>query len=343
MSETITTAPKGRIRIYACGGAAINITSQIGKFRINPDMMANFEPVQIDTSVSNLGDHTIGVETYLLPKTKGSGKDRTENLALAREHTKPILKAHPPLDLNIVISTGAGGSGSVLAPSLVNELLATGQQTIVLLIGATASRREINNTRETIKNYREIAIGRQAPVVMHYLQNSANLPREKVNEHMLSAISYLGLLFSNRNSELDPMDLRNWLFFTKSTVTTGLKPELFNLNILLRGGQQDPNGALFEEELDRLGNVLSVATLARQGIHTDLPEDYMPEYQAVGFVPNLSGSSAFEGTSVNYLITDGLLPEILADLRAAAGRPRPEQIDAEMDNDADVSNVSFAA
>jgi hypothetical protein len=341
--NTITSAPKGRIRLYCCGGAAINIVSQLNKIRINPDMLASFEPVQIDTAVSNLGDHTIGMETYLLPKTKGSGKDRTENLALAREHTKPILKAHPPLDLNIVLSTGAGGSGSVLAPSIVSELLAAGQQTIVLLIGVTASRREINNTRGTIKNYQEIAAARNAPVVMSYLQNSSNMPREKVNAHMLSTISYLGLLFSNRNSELDPMDLRNWLFFTKQGITSGLKPQLFSLNILLRDEKDAQADMVFENDLHNLGNVLSLATLARQGVHTDLPDGYLPEYQAVGFVPNLAGSTAFEGTSVNYLITDGLVPTIIAELRNAAQHPQPDQIDAtDMDDDDEVNAVSFA-
>jgi hypothetical protein len=342
MSETINTAPKGRIRLYCCGGAAINIASQLGKIRINPEMLASFEPVQIDTAVSNLGDHTLGMETYLLPKTKGSGKDRTENLALAREHTKPILKAHPPLDLNIVLSTGAGGSGSVLAPSIVTELLAAGQQTIVLLIGVIASRREINNTRATIKNYQEIAKARNAPVVMSYLQNSVNMPRDKVNDHMLSTITYLGLLYSNRNSELDPMDLRNWLYFTKPGITSGLKPQLFSLNILLRGGSKEADDDLFAADLDKIGNILSVATLARQGVHTDLPEDYMPEYQAVGFVPNLTASNAFDGTSANYLITDGLVSKIIADLRDAANRPLPDQLEAEMDDDDEVNSVSFA-
>lgn len=343
MSE-VTPNAKGRARIYACGGAAINIVSLIGTLQINPDLMADFDIVQIDTSKSNLTTRSTNVENYLLPKlvnVDGGGKDRTENIALIEEHIKPILKAHAPGEINIVLSSGSGSSGSVAATKLTNELLARGEAVIVLLIGTTASRKEALNTIETLKNYEQIAKARNTPVVLHYLQNTPQLRREVVNQRMLSAISYLAILFSRRNAGMDKMDLRNWLHFTKPEISKGLKAQLYSLSILVREfGENDEE--TFVSDLGLLGNILSVATLARTGGVTELPDEFMPEYHTEGFVPELKDSKSFDNKSVNYLITDGLVETFVSGLREYARRDRPQVAASSLlDDEDDAGGVNF--
>lgn len=332
--QDITQTPKGRVRIYACGGAAINIVELIPTLNINPDLLADYAIVQLDTSHSNVTARAGNVENYLLPKlasVDGGGKNRKENEELIRQHVKPILKNHPPGDVNIVLSTGSGSSGSVFAPAIAKELYTLGEAVVVLLIGTASSRIEANNTIGTRRNYQQIAKGRNVPVVMHYLQNSPSLPRDKVNYQMLSAISYIGMLFSRRNAEMDTMDLRNWLNFIKPEITKGLPAQVYNLSILLC--EKSANGEeKFTEELMQLGNVLSVATLARRGTATDLPDGFLPEYQAVGFVPQLKDSGkAFDSNTVNFLITDGLFEEQTAALKVIAGAARPTVTEVEID------------
>jgi hypothetical protein len=345
MNAVTNSAPKGKARLYACGGASINIVSDIGAMQINPDLLADLLITQIDTSPSNLTTRSTSVENYLMTipgKVDGGGKNRTENEALIDEHTKPILKAHPPGDANIVVSTGSGSSGSVIATKLTNELLLRGECVIVLLIGTAGSRIEANNSIDTLKNYEQIAKARNAPVVMSYLQNSPSMPREKVNDHMRSTIMYLAMLFSRRNSGLDSMDLRNWLYFTRPEVVKGLVPQLYSLTTLLREYTEEGE-AKFENELDQLGNILSVATLARTGATTEMPEDFMPEYHTEGFAPDIKDSKVFATQSLNFLITDGLVEGFVANLRTFSRREKPAINTSTLlaDNDEDAPSVNF--
>lgn len=342
MNEQLQPA-KGRARIYACGGAAINIVSQIPTLTVNPDLMADFEVVQIDTSKSNMTTRATNFESYLLTMAgvDGGGKDRTENKDLIAEHTKPILKKHPPGDVNIVISTGSGSSGSTAATHLVSELLSRGEAVVVLLIGTTGSRKEALNTIETLTNYEQIARKRNAPVIMHYMQNSPAMPREKVNEQMLSMITYVAILFSRKNGGMDTMDTRNLLYFTKPEVTKGgLPPQLYSLTVLLRE-TSDTGEAKFIEDVENLGNVLAAATLTRVGNPTELPEDFMPEYHTEGFVPDMKDSKAFDKQSVNYLITDGLVESFTQGLRKFAKRDKPQVSASSLMDEAEDSGVNF--
>jgi len=347
MNAVTNSAPKGKARLYACGGASINIVSGIGAMQINPDLLADLLITQIDTSPSNLTTRSTSVENYLMTiagKVDGGGKNRTENEALIEEHVKPILKMHPPGDVNIVISTGGGSSGSVIATKLTNELLIRGECVIVLLIGTTGSRIEAKNSIDTQTNYEQIAKARNAPAVMVYMQNSQTMPREKVNDHMRSTIMYLAMLFSRRNSGLDSMDLRNWLYFTRPEVIKGLTPQLFSLTVLLR--EHTPEGeAKFEKELDQLGNILSVATLARIGGQTEMPEDFMPEYHTEGFAPDIKDSKVFDTQSVNFVISDGLVQGFVTELRKFAKREKPQintsTLLADSEDDDDAPTVNF--
>jgi hypothetical protein len=195
---------------------------------------------------------------------------------------------------------------------------------------------------DRLTNYEQIAKARNAPVVMSYLQNSPTMPRAMVNDHMRSTIMYLAMLSSRRNNGFDTMDLRNWLYFTRSEVVKGLTPQLFSLTVLLREHTEEGE-AKFEGELDQLGNILSVATLARVGGVTELPEDFMPEYHTEGFAPDIKDSKVFANKSTNFLITDGLVEGFVANLRTFSRREKPAINTSTLlaDNDEDAPSVNF--
>jgi hypothetical protein len=345
MSESnIANAKKGEAMIYACGGAPINIMANLGSIQLNPDLLANIEVVQLDTSFSNVTARSSNVENYLLPQlanVDGGGKNQDENKALIEEHVKPVLKKHPPRDINIVISTGSGGTGSVFATRLANELKARGEIVIVLLIGTTGSRIEANNSIKTIKNYQKISKARNAPTIMSYLQNSPDLPRVDVNRHMLSTISYIAMLFSRRNKGLDLMDLRNWAYFTRPEITKGgLPAQVYSLTILLRDLTEEGEEK-FVSELNSLGNILSVATLAQHGTNPELPTEFMPEYHAEGFLPELKDSAMLEGKTINFIISDGLVESFSQDLLSFAQREKPVVARSSLMEAADIESDEF--
>lgn len=104
---------QGQVRVFCCGGGGINIGSMLEEYRGSEEIAAaRLNPVYIDTSKSNLARnrHSINDEyCYVIDGLDGSGKLRAENYESITEHVRDILQKFKPLDLNIVISTAAGG------------------------------------------------------------------------------------------------------------------------------------------------------------------------------------------------------------------------------------------
>lgn len=289
----MTEKLKGRVRVFACGGAGVNIGKHIERFRGNEEAgMAVVEVSYIDTSKSNLGAEIPEHAIYLLKDLDGSGKIRKENYQQISAHTRDILQRHEPQDLSIVVSSAAGGSGSVIAPSIVSELLERDLPVVVILIGAGDTRLDIENTIKTIKSYEAISKLRGKPVVVKYLQNSINTPRSQVDTICLQTISALLTTFSRENTELDSKDLFNFLNFHRATT---FPAQLAALNTYSA-----------EMPAEHSGEVVSVVTLAREGEDTSLAP-LTPDYQAVGFLPADTNERILNAAPLNLVITTDLL------------------------------------
>jgi hypothetical protein len=283
---------KGTVRLYACGGAGINIAKTMEKFRgVSEPGMAVLDQVYIDTSHSN-AKGVDSEKSYFFDDMDGSGKVRRENHEAIASRTREILLKFPPMDLNIILSSGSGGSGSVIGPSLVSELLDRDLPVVVIMIGTTDTRLEIDNTVKTIKSYEAISRLRKTPVAMGYFQNGTITPRPQVDIAVLQLISALMTMFSRENSELDSKDLHNFLHFDK--VTT-FQPQLASL-ISVNG--DFPPGLT-------TGSAISVATLCKEGAISSLP--FVPDYQCSGFLP-ADAHERVQKLAPVYLVTIADLP-----------------------------------
>lgn len=149
------------------------------------------------------------------------------------------------------------------------ELKARGLQVVVIMVGSTDTRIEIDNTIKTLKSYEGIAARSQSPVVAHYLENTRKQPKSLVDDKVRRAVSLLMSLFSGQNEELDTQDLKNWLNYTP---LSGTDPCLSSLNF-----------AMSEQDVQQAGTAISVATLYKTGMDTGL--DNIPAYQCVGRTP----------------------------------------------------------
>lgn len=266
MSEKL----KGRVRVFCCGGAGINIGKMLEEYRTVEEFgVAKVEIVYVDTSRSNLTADLPESSAYLLKDLDGSGKIRKENHEQIAKHTRDVLQHYPGLDVNVVISSASGGSGSVIAPSLVSELLDQDLPVIVITIGSTDTRLEIDNTLKTIKSYDAISKLRNKPVVMAYSQNSKDTPRATVDLDVIRLLTAIMTMYSRENSELDSKDLFNFLRFERVTSYT---PQLAYLTLKLA---ESPDA--------EAATVISVATLLTVGSESALP--FTPDYQCVGYFP----------------------------------------------------------
>lgn len=291
---------KGKVKLYACGGGGINIGARFERHRgLSETGFAEIDTVYVDTSRSNLSRQIDQKSCYLMEGLDGSGKIRAENYEEISGRVRDILQQHKPGDVNIVLSTAAGGSGSVIAPSLVSELLDREIPVIVITIGNADTRLEAENTLKTLKSYEAVAKLRKAPVVMAYVQNSEQMPRAKADAHVESIIMALAVVYSRENRELDSKDLFNWLRFDRVT-TFG--PQLSALTLL--DGSSD---------IDDLGNIISVATVAAETESTKI--SVTPEYQCVGYIPANADTTVLGTTPLHFVTSDGVFGDVAAGLQ----------------------------
>ncbi len=292
---------QGQIRVYACGGAGINIGALLEKHRNAEDTAAaKLNITYIDTSKSNLARnrHSIADEhTYVIDGLDGSGKIRAENYEAIVQHSKDVLQAHKPMDLNIVVSSAAGGSGSVIAPTLVGELLDRKVPVIVLLVGSTSTRLDAENTLKTIKSYESVSRMKKAPVVAIYDENSEKTTRAQVDDNLKYAVLTLAILYSRQNHELDSQDLFNWLRYDR---VTSFPTQLAALTIM--------DGRELTSELKDLGHVISVATVGSHPDQVHFP--ITPDYQCAGFLPESASDRFKERCPFNYIVSDGIFPDV---------------------------------
>ena len=259
----------GNVRIYGAGGCGINIASVIGN-RVATATSAATSCVYVDTSKSNLNkvkDENAAV--FLLEGVDGSGKVRKENYNEISDKVGELLLAHGPLDLNLVIFSCSGGSGSVYGPLIVRELLLRGAAVIALVVGSKESAITANNTLNTLKSLENIVRKTEASLVMHYNQNPTDSPRTVVDAAVLAAVQSLLVLGSGVNDGLDSKDLINFLRFERAT---RVQPRLALLDILTSN---------HVEELESQGvkHVISLASIynSEEGVPLQIPYDYLAE------------------------------------------------------------------
>ena len=290
---------KGKVRIYACGGCGINIGHLFEKHRnLAEPAFAELDIVYIDTSKSNMRSHIKEDHCYMLDHLDGSGKIRSENHEEISSRIRAILQEFKPADLNIVLGSAAGGSGSVIGPLLVSEMLDSQVPTIVVNVGSADTRLDAENTLKTIKSFEAVARMRKAPVVMSYVQNSESTSRSEADAFIVSTIMGLCVLFSRENRELDSRDLFNWLRFDR---VTSFPVQLAALTLV-----QD------QTEIKELGNIITVATLAKEGANTALKQ--IPEYQCVGYLPENTDEVVISKAPMHFVTSDGVFPEVVAHL-----------------------------
>lgn len=258
------------MNVYCAGGASTNIGSSFVKYDQKTIGFAEMQTFFIDTSRSNLSSAIPNENVYLVDNVDGSGKKRDSNYQVLSESSHEILHQFRPADVNVVVHSGGGGTGSTIGPILVSELINRGQTTIVVVIGSTASKIETENTLKTLKSYEMISRKRERPVVVFYRENTAATPRSQVDDEVAGAIMTISSIFSGDNKELDSSDLKNFINYDRVT-SYSPKLAMFELSskeIVLEKGQ----------------SLISLVTLVDD--KTSSESNIPVEYQAVGYLPD---------------------------------------------------------
>jgi len=285
-----------KLNIYCCGGAGSNIGLNFIKYNNRKDPgFAELQTYFIDASRSNISSVIPDEYVYLVDGLDGSGKRRDSNYASLSECSKEILHTFKPADVNIVLHSASGGSGSVLGPIIVSELLSRDEVVVVLTIGSTSSRIETDNTVKTLKSYEMISRKREHPVNVHYRENGNSLSRGTVDQEIQTAIVILAAIFSGANHELDSSDLKNFLNYTRVTSYTAKLSfiDFFSQNIVVGKGQ----------------SVISLVTLVDPQTSSDVSVPV--EYQAVGFLPEETKALVQVELPIHACIISGYFNQVI--------------------------------
>ena len=265
------------INFYCCGGCGINLGRNVEQNKEKPsDGFANISNYYVDTSDSNIDKNLIkGDNVYLIEVSddpnapRGSGKKRDSNYGVISERINDILlKFKPSTTLNVVIHSGSGGSGSVIGPLLVSELISRNQPVMVCMVGSHGSKIETQNSLRTLESYENIASLKKTPISAMYYENGVNLSRSEVDEKIRVSLILTALVFSGDIKELDDSDLRNFLDYTK---VTSFQPRLSFIRIA------EGNVTLDKEE-----TVISATSVTDNVTSSEI--NIPVEYQATGIL-----------------------------------------------------------
>jgi hypothetical protein len=230
-------------RLYGCGGAGTNL---VKAHQTSTDQIVGPSVAYLDTSLSNLGPDNRD-RAYLIDGLDGGGMKRDLNADAMRKHVSPALTQYAPADFNVVVFSGAGGTGSVFGPLLLNELVVREKPVVAAVIGDTDSAKAIENTLGTLKTLSRIAATHKTGVAVLYTEMAPGANRREVDEKIQEGIRAIGQLTSGLNAELDTQDLIHWLHYER---VTSHPPGLAILNIYNSN-----------EKLSELHGALSVASL----------------------------------------------------------------------------------
>lgn len=282
----------GNLRIFACGGAGINLASAFDQSagRVEEGHCAP-HLVYVDTSRSNLSENINQEHIALIEDVDGSGKVRRENSDKISRNIKAIIQKFAPMDFNIVVFSASGGSGSVFGPLIISELLQRDQSVVAVVVGSDESNITATNTINTLKSLEAIAQKTNAPVVIHYSHNNADTPRSSIDRECRMVIGAISMLASRQNAELDSRDIGNWVRFDRSTTA---KAQLAMLDIY-----RDRKEAEVEAT-----DAISIASLFNS---TDAPPlNLVPEYHCAGYpihkIADANGKVE-DSAEIHYVIT----------------------------------------
>lgn len=218
---------KRKTHIYACGGGAIDITAAQATIT---DSLGFSDAVisRIDTSFSNITENMPSDSVYVLEGADGSGSERRHNYKPIMKAMNQILARFQPGDYNIVLFTTSGGSGSVLGPLIVSELLSRKLPVVALIVNTCGSKTEIDNSIDTTKSLSGIVNNVKLPLVFSEVTVNASKSFDAAAREVRGTLSMLLSLFDSKNVGLDSRDITNFLQYTN---IRGGNPSLVHLDV----------------------------------------------------------------------------------------------------------------
>lgn len=296
-----------KMRIYACGGAGVSATCLLDKPVINSGNNTDYASIGItyvDTSRSDFIGRNIKDNIFVIPGLDGQGQKRGEDLSLISSYVPTILFEHEPSEVNLVIHSAGGGSGSVIGPLITEELLKRKQDVIVFMISCTGSSTETKNTHSCLLTYANYNRTYEKVIPISWHENNKGKNHDEVNKDITFLVALLAVAYSGNNAKLDSSDLKNWINYTK---TTGYPAELSSLKVHV--GYEPARDAVSACSLLASGQTVPTLDIS---------------YHTFGYIPHsVQSAIRLEGDKkepISLLLVPGAFDEIAANLAVSINR-----------------------
>jgi hypothetical protein len=200
-TEMILETEHPSVAIFGCGGCGTNLVNRFGS-----DLSDEVDIRIVDTSKSNMVDTPY--KTKIIDGN-GSGKVRASNLDIINKYiSSEAFEEEEAKDINIVIFSLSGGSGSVIGPLLINELHRQDKAVVAIVVAEMTSQLDTENTSKTFMSLESICnSGIYLPVMV--FDNSRT--RSKVDIVIGHRLKLLTDFLTSSVFELDKSDKINWL------------------------------------------------------------------------------------------------------------------------------------
>lgn len=193
------------IRVFGTGGAGKTAAIRFSKLNIQDVSITTIDtsgvPVEID-----------GIETLKIGDLSGSGKLRKDNIDPINNFVAEYAANTVFADINIMLMSFSGGSGSVIGPLLVDEILR--QKKIAIIIGIVDTESDIDtvNGLNCLRTLNNIADNRKGYVPLIMFDNNKGratvdrgIDKTLYQLMMILTVPYIGLDNNDRIKFLNPI------------------------------------------------------------------------------------------------------------------------------------------
>ena len=248
------------VSILGCGGFGINIARAVRAAIGDIVTYHNF-----DTSDANV---LTGEPLTIVAGGRGAGQVRS---TLSKEIEKTLLASTADelylSNINIVINSLGGGSGSVIGPLLARTAVQRETRVIEVALADTASEKYTENSLSTLQTLSAIATNNDIYLPMMLFSND-NMARTDADQSIVSAVVWLVRLLTIPVREIDWSDRINWLNASK---TVGVPAGLRLLHVYadvagISDGQPFKGEVWFQSAKTVYDSVLSIGVEGRDSV-----------------------------------------------------------------------------
>jgi len=241
------------VKLIGCGGGGINLVNKLSKF-VKDDQV-----LLIDTSTSNIDNNAKKFQFLKIDGFDGSGKFRATNYnEISKFISNQLFEIDELADINIILFSLSGGSGSVIAPLLLSEIKRRDKISICVCISDSESFIDVTNTYNTLQSIATITSKNDIYLPFMLFDNSYQ--RSVVDKSIINKVSKLIKVLSTKLKEIDNTDIMNWLQPNRMfpDISPGIKTLFIDTDV--KGSWNEMTGEVLDDKFDMLDSMLIVSS-----------------------------------------------------------------------------------